>query len=501
MSLNVRLTPFLPPLLLLTACAPDPRISAVENELPAVSVGETTVRLSLREWMDTLGVPGISIAVIDDYRIAWARGYGTLEAGDSSAPVSTGTLFQGASIAKAVTAAAVMRQVQDGTLDLNADVSASLRSWSVPAEDSAVKPVVSLRQLLSHTAGIKPGGFVGYERGTPLPTTLQVLNGEEPALNTRATLQAPPGAAVAYSGLGYTIVELVLVEKLGAQFDMILDASVFRPFGMSSSLVGLEPAASAAGHVARGHFAPGAVIPGGWRLHPELAAAGLWTTPTDLARLAIGVANGWTGRFASPLTAASARLMLTPVLDRSGLAFTLRLDDTLGFFSHSGGNEGYRAHLEMLAGVGKGVVVMTNSDNGHPLAALITLAVARAWSWPDSAQRRLSPTNAELLLSQMTRVREAPVRVPIEPDLLVRYTGHYELAPGLVFDIKADPGQGRLLVRLGDQSRLPAYPASDLEFFFEAVDARIAFTAGADGRVTGLQLRQGGRTQEARRLD
>lgn len=497
----MRFAPFLPPLLLLAGCAPDPRIGAVENELPPVSVEGTTVRLSLQEWMDTLGVPGVSIAVIDDYRIAWAQGYGTMEAGDSSAPVTTATPFQGASIAKAVTAAAVMRQVQEGALDLDADVSAILRSWTVPVEDSAIKPVVSLRQLLSHTAGIRPGGFVGYERGTPLPTTLQVLNGEEPALNTRATLQRPPGEEAAYSGLGYTIVELALVEHLGAPFDTILEESVFSPFGMSSSLVGLEPPADAPSRVAKGHFASGAVIPGGWRLHPELAAAGLWTTPTDLARLAIGVANGWTGRAASPLTPASARLMLTPQLDRSGLAFTVRPADTLGFFSHSGGNEGYRAHLEMLAGTGQGVVVMTNSDHGHPLAALITLAVARAYGWPDTAQRRLSPRNAELLLSQMTSVVETPARVPIEPEVLARWAGRYQLAPGMVFDIKADPGHGRLLVRLGDQSRLPAYPASDLEFFFEAVDARIAFTADASGRVTGLQLHQGGRTQEARRLD
>jgi hypothetical protein len=101
----------------------------------------------------------------------------------------------------------------------------------------------------------------------------------------------------------------------------------------------------------------------------------------------------------------------------------------------------------------------------------------------------------------MTSVMETPARVPIEPDVLARYAGRYQLAPGMVFDIKADPGHGRLLVRLGDQSRLPAYPASDLEFFFETVDARITFAADANGRVTGLHLHQGGRTQEARRLD
>lgn len=496
----MRLFTAVAPLALVIACAPDTRIAEVESALPSVMVDGTTLHLSLAKWMDTLGVPGVSIAVIDDYRIVWAKGYGTMDIGDPSAMVTPSTIFQAASIAKPVTALAVLHHAERGAFDLDADIRTLLRSWSLPTRGAYADSKVTLRQLLSHAAGISDGGFAGYERATALPTTVQILNGDEPALNTAATIQRTPGEAVAYSGLGYTMIELALVDQLRAPFETIVTEAVFRPLQMRNSTFALEPAERFAGHVAKGHLGSGAVIPDGWLVYPELAAAGLWTTPSDLAQVAIDVSNAWSGRSANVLTPESARRMLTPQLERMGLGFVVRPADTLGFFSHSGGNQGYRAHMEMLARVGKGVVVMTNSDAGHPLSALITLAVARAYGWPDTAQRRVSDANAQLLGAQIAAKGVRRARVPISPTVLARYSGRYELAPGFEFDIAADTARGRLLVRLGDQARLPAYATSDRDFFFEAVDAQISFVADRTGRVTALILHQGGRDQEAKRL-
>lgn len=497
---NLRILAAATTLALVIACAPDPRIAAVESGIPPVNVRATTLHLTLAQWMDTLDVSGVSIAVIDNYRIVWAKGYGTMEAGDASAMVTPSTIFQSASIAKPVAALALLHHAERGTFDLDADVRTALRSWSLPARGPYANSAVTLRQLLAHTAGIKAEGFTGYERDTPLPTTLQILNGEEPALNTAATIDRAPGEAVAYSGLGYTLVELALVDQLHAPFETIVEEAVFRPLHMRSSTFAHELPDRFARRVASGHFGSGAVIPGGWQVYPALAAAGLWSTPSDLAHMAIDVSHSWSGRTGGVLSPESARRMLTPQLDRTGLGFVVRPADTLGFFSHSGGNQGYRAHLEMLARVGKGVVVMTNSDAGHPLTSLITLAVARAYGWPDTAQRRISDANARLLIAQIAEVGAIRTRVPVAPTLLARYSGRYELAPGFEFNITADTGSGRLLIRLGEQPRLPAYAASDQDFFFEAVDAQISFVMDSAGRVTALVLHQGGRSQEAKRL-
>lgn len=486
--------------LVLAACAPDPRIAAIENALPAVTSGDSTLQLSLSTWMDTLGVPGVSIAVIDDYRVVWAKGYGTASAGANGTPVTPTTLFQAASIAKPVTALALLHHAQNGTFDLDADFRSLVSSWSLPSGGVDTTATVTLRQLLSHTAGIRAGGFMGYERGSPIPTTVQVLNGEEPALNTAAAIDSKPGEQVAYSGLGYTMIELAMVERLGQPFERIVDQAVFRPLGMQNSTFAQELPTPLASRAARGHFPAGNAIPGGWNIYPELAAAGLWTTPTDLAHLLIETAQSWMGRSERVLSTETTRRMLTSQREQMGLGFVVRPGDSLGFFAHSGGNQGYRAHMEMLAGVGKGVVVMTNSDVGHPLSALITLAVAQQYGWPDTAQRRLSKAHAQLLTEQIAGVGKVRTRIPIDGALLARYAGEYELEPGFRFVIAADSARSRLKVRLGEQSRLYAYPASNTDFFFEAVDAQISFVADSSGRITALRLNQGGRTQDAKRV-
>lgn len=496
----MRLTAIGTGLILAAGCAPDPRIIAVERALPPVPSADTTIQLSLAEWMDVLGVPGVSIAVIDDYRVVWAKGYGTMEAGVTGASVTPTTLFQAASIAKPVTAVALLHHASNGAFDLDADIRSTLHSWSLPSGGADSGSTITLRQLLSHTAGIRAGGFSGYERGTPLPSTLQILNGVEPALNSPAIVDATPGAAVAYSGLGYTIIELALVDRLGQPFEQIVDDAVFRPLGMRNSSFAREIPQTTVNRVARGHLASGAPTPGGWQVYPELAAAGLWTTPTDLAKLAIATAESWTGRSTKVLSTDAAREMLAPYRERMGLGWVVRSGDSLGYFAHSGGNQGYRAHIEMLASVGKGVVVMTNSDVGHPLSALITLAVAQRFAWPDSGERRLSRASAQLLAEQMAGVGKVFTRVSIDAALLTRYAGRYELAPGFDFAITADTARSRLMIRLGDQGRLPAYPACDTEFFFEAVDAQIEFVIDSADRVSSLRLHQGGRTQDARRL-
>ena len=281
---------------------PRERLAKLTAELPAVSQGGRTLNHSLKEWMDALAIPGVSIAIIDDYRVVGAQGFGVTTPGPLGAPVDAGTLFQAASIAKPVTALAVMRQVEQGRLGLDADINAVMETWTLPASDAQSGEPVTLRQLLAHAGGITPGGFAGYPREVPAPSIVQVLDGAAPATNAPARVVARPGAGVAYSGLGYSLLQLALEDQFDQPFETVLQQTVLQPLGMRDSSFRQDLPESLQARVAPGHLGVGAPVPGGWLVHPELAAAGLWTTPHDLATFAIAVANARRGEPGAPIS-------------------------------------------------------------------------------------------------------------------------------------------------------------------------------------------------------
>ncbi len=475
------------------------QIRRVETGLPSVVKDGRTIRFSLQEWMQALGVPGVSVAVIDDYKIVWAKGYGVIEAGARDAPVTAKTLFQAASISKPVAALAVLHHVEQGTLTLDADINEYLQSWKLPEVGSPGAEKVTLRHLLAHTAGITPGGFAGYERDASMPTITQILEGESPASNRAARVVSIPGSTVSYSGLGYTIVELALMDRLGKPFDKIIRGSVFDPVGMHDSTFEQVLPDTLAARAARGHRLTGEAITRGWYVHPELAAAGLWTTSSDLARLAIEVAKSKSGSSSRILSSEMTRQMLTQHRDEMGLGFVIRPGGEHGYFAHSGGNQGYRSHLEMFADTGQGIVVMTNSDAGQLLTALLVRSVAQAYDWPSYQQRPVSATLTDAIFAQLDRSKSARRKIDVDDRILARYAGRYELAPGLVFEVTQVAGH--LEVRLGDQPRFHVYPESESKFFYEVVDAQITFVQNAAGETVSLVLHQGGRDQEAKRIE
>ncbi|WP_396268874.1 serine hydrolase [Ideonella sp.] len=475
------------------------QIQRVEAALPAVSKEGRTLELSLAGWMKALRVPGLSIAVIEDYRIVWAKGYGVMAADAGDAPVTTATLFQAGSVSKPIAALAVLREVESERFDLDADVNSYLRSWKLPDADPSSKGKVTLRDLLGHTAGITPGGFAGYSRDASLPTMQQILEGVPPASNRAARRASAPGAAVSYSGLGYTILQLALMERLGKPFEDIIKASVFDPVGMRDSTFQSKLPDALAARAARGHRTSGEAIPGGWYVHPESAAAGLWTTASDLALLWTEVAKSSAGRSDRLLSRDKTREMLSQHRDQMGLGFVVRPGEAHGRFAHFGGNQGYRSHVEMFTSTGQGIVVMTNSDAGQLLTALLVRRVAQVHGWPVTEQRPLSLASTDAIFAQVDQARSARTRVNVEERLLKRYVGRYELAPGLEFEVTL--AAGHLEVRLGDQPRFPAYAESEAKFYFEVVDAQISFVLTDEGRVSALILHQGGRDQRAKRIE
>lgn len=370
-------------LLCLTSCGRSPesdlesRIRRVEGGLLIEQSDPPWNRVSLAERMAHHHVPGVSIAVINGDRIEWARGYGFLKAGKND-PVTPETLFQTASPAKIIVAVAALHHVERGLLDLDGDVNRRLVSWHVPENRFTAREKVTLRRLLSHSAGITVGGFRGYARGEAVPSFKQVLDGEPPANSAPIRVDIEPGSRHRYSGGGYLIVKQLLEDVTGRRFPEIMRDTVLEPWGMAASTFETPLPENRWANAARGHRSNGRVIRGGWHTYPEMGSgAAMWSTPSDLARFAIRVMRAYNGRPDPVFSPEMARQMLTPQIADRGLGPSV-LDDggDRFYFLHPGANDGYKSLLVAYPKRGQGVVIMCNGDNGEALRQEILNSVS-----------------------------------------------------------------------------------------------------------------------------
>ena len=336
---------------------------------------------SLQELMDRFGVPGVSIAVIKDYQIHWTKAYGQADV-SAKAPVTPDTLFQAASISKPVTAFAVMRLVEAGKLSLDEDVNHYLKSWTVPDNEFTHGRPVTLRALLSHTSGTGDGfGFPGYHPSAERPTLVQILNGDKPSNIGRVFWERPPFTAYKYSGGGTVIVQLLLADTLGKPFPEIMREQVLEPVGMKRSTYEQPLLPERDATAARAHDGRGRAMDTKWHVYPEQAPAGLWTTPTDLAALAIELQKALRGE-SKVLSRAAAQEMITPVgTGPYAVGFAIEKRNEGWYFGHGGSNWGFQCNLLAHRLKGYGFAVMTNSDSGGRLIPEIEARVAAAYNW------------------------------------------------------------------------------------------------------------------------
>lgn len=327
-------------------------------------------------------VPGVSIAVINDHQVEWTRGYGVLEAGKSE-PVTPDTLFQVASLGKVVVAVAALRYVEKGALDLDRDVNQSLVSWQVPENEFTAEEKVTLRRLLSHSAGVTVEGFRGYAPGEEVPSLEQILDGEWPANSPPIRVDMVPGTGHRYSGGGYMIVQQLLEDVAGEPFPDIMQKTVLGPWGMTASTFESPLPERFGGITASGHRVDGATIPGGWHTYPEMGAgASMWATSSDMAQFAIKVMQSYAGQSDGVLSREMTIQMLTPQKDDRGLGPLVYDDggDRL-YFMHPGANDGYQSVLVAYPQRGQGVVILTNGDNGQALWREILNSVSLEYDW------------------------------------------------------------------------------------------------------------------------
>jgi CubicO group peptidase (beta-lactamase class C family) len=338
--------------------------------------------LTIEQMMTRFRIPGVSIAVIQNFEVHWTKGYGVADV-ESKAPVDERTMFQAASISKPVTAMAVMRAVQDGKLSLDADINTILESWKVPASEHTKTQPVTLRALLSHTSGSGDGfGFPGYNPDAPRPTLVQIINGEKPSNVGKVLFERPPFTYMKYSGGGTTIVQLALIEHLKRPFPELLKATVLDPVGLRDSAFEQPLTPERDKQAARAHDGQGRSRDAKWHVYPELAAAGLWTTPGDLARIAIDVQRSLMMDQGKVLSRATARGMMTPAgVGGYAVGWAIEKRGEGWYFMHGGGNWGFSCQLIAHMTKGYGVAIMTNSDSGGAILSHLEQRVANAYNW------------------------------------------------------------------------------------------------------------------------
>ncbi len=397
------------------------RVQAVETELkPKIHfVGDQPASITQR--LAAYRVPGMSLTVIEDFSIAWTRYYGFADR-EQGRPVDPTTLFQAGSISKALTAAATLRLAEQGLLDRDLPVNAYLQRWQLPDATNTAQQPVTVDLVLCHGAGLNLHGFDGYRSGHALPSMMQMLNGDEPANHGGIAVVHRPGRAFVYSGGGYLLLQCLLEDRLALPFDEILAREVLEPLGMRQSSFANPPPPDWTGYLASGYQPGGDPVLDRYRLFPEQAAAGLWTTSPDLARFAIDLAKSVKAGNGKVLNQASARAMARCVLDESmGLGLFLKQRGEHMYVSHGGRTVGFVALFEINPQTGDGAVVMINGDH-YDLLEEVVNSVARVYQWPEYLE-------------------EAQPRLPIPADLQKRVAGRYRYSADLLIKVRAEGDQ------------------------------------------------------------
>jgi len=456
----------------------------INNLLPTTGLdGKFSPPQTLHNRLAYYHTPGVSIAVINDFEIEWAQGFGLRDA-RYRRKVTTETLFQAGSISKPIFGLAVMRLAQDGRLNLDEDIHHYLSSWRVPTNEGW-QPRINLRHLLSHTAGLTVHGFPGYQASEKLPTVTQILNGEYPANTAKVEVNILPGTQFRYSGGGTTVAQQVLVDVLKKPFPQIMRESVFEPLGLSNSTYEQPLPGSWAKRAATAHPWKGIPLKGKFHIYPEMAAAGLWTTATDLARVGVELLQVLHARRA-PILLSQAMIgsMLRPQLAHQkvgedefvGLGFFCNGKEEGFRFGHGGWDEGFVAQMRFYKDIGKGAVVMINSNEGYPLLDEIMRALAQEYEWPDALPKEKKPAS-------LANLHE--------------YTGLYATQTGTQFQVHIVDGS--LVLQHGQQTPLPIFPSSEAEFFTKALNATIRFEKDDQARVVALTISQEGNQIKADR--
>ena len=464
------------------------RLKRVEQGLlpPVLIKGDPS--WSIAERMKFHKAPGLSIAVIKDFKIEWARAYGIKDI-ETNEPVTTETLFQAGSISKSVNAMVAMKKVEQGKISLDEPINNKLVTWKLPENEFTKTKKVTLRNLLSHTAGTTVHGFPGYAVTEKVPTLVQVLDGTSPANTAAVRVDFEPGSKFRYSGGGTTISQLAISDIEKKPYPQIAKDSVLDPLQMTNSTYMQPLPEDWRNRAASGHKRDGSLVTGKIHVYPEMAAAGLWTTPSDLAKFAIEMQLSLAGKSNKVLTKESADAMTKAFIDNVGLGFFIEKHGAALYFGHGGADEGFRAELVVSRDKGYGVAVMTNSDNGQILREVIR-SVAREYGWDE-----FLPAPYEVIALDAAKLNE--------------YAGRYQVNSDRVAALKVE--EGKLIAYPSGERSFEMLPISETTFVRRDAPLKFTFVRtstapgsgngdGAVAAIRAVQVEAPDTKSEAKRL-
>ncbi len=443
----------------------DERKAQLENGIrgQVKFLGESEAFSSIADKMVEYKIPALSLAVINQGKIEWADVYR-----NASFPgvqkLDCTSIFQAASLSKPVTVMAAVRMHAAGEIDLDKNIEEYLKDFVLPQGKQTGENPVTFRNIFSHTSGINPGGYQGYARDVPMPADVDVLRGSDGVNSPAVDMIAPPNETLAYSGGGYTLAELALQDIFNDELSNIMKKWILEPAGMNHSEFTQPFPDARADQVAKGYDTSGNVIPGGWRNHPEQAAAGLWSTSIDLAKFLIEIYNAYQGR-SSIFSQSDIESMLSQERDGHVYGFILdRSGDDLSI-THYGGNEGYRTGMTISLTSGNGLVYLINSDNGIALGNELLLTASQVYHWPHFKQ-----TNVQ--------------RQQVDSDVLRGLPGKYKWNDQIDLSITFDESSNliSLFFPNGDEYKLTPIVGDELEFIHANTGVKLAFLRKDDFR-------------------
>ena len=455
------------------------KIKKFENNL-GLWVQIENQHFTLADRMKSSHVNGVSIALIKDYKIEWAKGYGWADSAEQR-PITINTLFQAGSISKSLNGVGILKLVQEGKLNLDSDINIYLKSWKFPYDSLSKGKKITIANLLSHTAGLTVHGFDGYEKGDTIPALIQILNGEKPANNKAIRSMHEPSLRSEYSGGGTTISQLILQDVTGQPYDTYMWNNVLNPMGMSNSSYTQPPPADKENLLATGYYNDGTAVKGKYHIYPEQAAAGLWTNPTDLAKYIIETQLSLQGKGNKVLSPETTRLRLTPYIDSSAaLGVFIIKKGNEKYFNHDGSDEGFVAAYYGSMENGNGAVVMANTDNWSLLSEVIN-SLASVYNWKDFYTPKIKKV------------------VTVNNEILKSYTGNYKLHRDTLNVTLEKEG---LMIRLNSKTKYKIYFTSDVDFFIlEIAGSEVKFTKDKNNKINGFEINDNGYKMQAVKIE
>lgn len=472
-------------LLLFPGCDPaktltNKRIKAVENGLlkAVVFEGENPERMKLAERMSYYNVPGVSIAVIDNYRIEWAKGYG--QAGANIAEeVTPGTIFQAAELSQAITAAGVLTLLNQNGLDLDTPVNEHLRTWNLPDNSLTREKKISVSHILSHCSGIISLRYEGFDNLADMPALDQILKGEKSDYPP-VYVDSLPEQEPKYSEAGYAVLEKLVEDLSGQTFTEFMARTILQPLQMDASSFERPLSPILYSLAATGYTREGSPVEGKGNYYPVAAARGLWASPSDLAQFSIDLMRAALGQSPTVMSPALAREMLSIRCGIWGFGLCIgdRGDD-LHFYLKGRNNE-FSCFLVAYPVRGQGAVIMTNSDNGEYLIDEICRALSDAYQWPHY-------------------IPEIKKYFRLDPSIYQLYEGTYEVTPE--YRLMVSYEDYYLLIQPTGQIATKFFVENTTTFFSTDPYIQIRFVRDNEGNVTGLVLRQGDFKREAKKIE